>query len=265
MTTTIHCKSGNFPATIEGESITIEINGRRYECDLAACATRNPKIATIIHQYAIVPTVAADLRKRGVDPDTCIIFYARNVTSGPRSITVSAAEDIEVLAPAMREAQAARRARWDAERAAEERAEAVKARIYLSSRGWGDFAAVEWVGDITRPAAEIEAECARLLASAHDVDTPLSAAEIAAKVAAAKDEHRAKYMERITALRARIAKAEALGDKIRSAADQAAWERNYNNVVNEGGDGYVPHQISREELAELRAKLARAERDNPWA
>ena len=90
-------------------------------------------------------------------------------------------------------------------------------------------------------------------------------AEIATKVAAAKENHRAKYMARIDTLRTRIAKAEALGDKIRSAAEQAAWEHNYNNVVNEGGDGYVPHQISREELAELRAKLARAERDNPWA
>jgi hypothetical protein len=50
------------------------------------------------------------------------------------------------------------------------KAEAKHVRIYLSSRGWGDYSACEWVGDITRPDDEILAECKHLLATGHDVD-----------------------------------------------------------------------------------------------
>jgi hypothetical protein len=42
--------------------------------------------------------------------------------------------------------------------------------IYLSSRGWGDFSPVEWHGNITRPDAEILAECRSALDNGHDVD-----------------------------------------------------------------------------------------------
>ena len=45
-------------------------------------------------------------------------------------------------------------------------------RIYLSSRGWGDFSPVEWVGDITRPDQEIMLECRNLLKTGHDIDKP---------------------------------------------------------------------------------------------
>jgi len=47
---------------------------------------------------------------------------------------------------------------------------AKQVRIYLSSRGWGDYSACEWVGDITRPDAEILAECKHRLTTGHDVD-----------------------------------------------------------------------------------------------
>lgn len=50
---------------------------------------------------------------------------------------------------------------------------AIKARtvkIYLSSRGWGDYSPVEWHGDITRPDADIVTECKYLLATNYDVD-----------------------------------------------------------------------------------------------
>lgn len=45
-------------------------------------------------------------------------------------------------------------------------------RIYLSSRGWGDYSPVEWIGNITRPATEIFAECKHLLETGYDVDRP---------------------------------------------------------------------------------------------
>lgn len=44
--------------------------------------------------------------------------------------------------------------------------------IYLSSCGWGDYSPVEWTGDITRPDAEILAECKTGLATGYDVDEP---------------------------------------------------------------------------------------------
>jgi len=50
--------------------------------------------------------------------------------------------------------------------------EAKQVKIYLSSRGWGDYSAVEWVGDITRPDSEIFAECKAALENAYDVDEP---------------------------------------------------------------------------------------------
>ncbi len=59
------------------------------------------------------------------------------------------------------------------EEAAEKKQEQAKVvKIYLSSRGWGDYSKVEWVGNITRSYTEILAECKNLLASEHDVDHP---------------------------------------------------------------------------------------------
>ena len=45
-------------------------------------------------------------------------------------------------------------------------------RIYLSSRGWGDYSPVEWIGDITRPTNDILAECRKALETSYDVDFP---------------------------------------------------------------------------------------------
>lgn len=44
--------------------------------------------------------------------------------------------------------------------------------ISLSSRGWGDYSSCEWRGDITRPDAEILAECKHNLTTERDVDKP---------------------------------------------------------------------------------------------
>jgi hypothetical protein len=61
-------------------------------------------------------------------------------------------------------------------------------RVHLSTRGWGDYSAVEWTGDRNRPTTEIVAECQALLANGHDVDQPnQSNNEISAKVEVAKE------------------------------------------------------------------------------
>jgi len=79
-------------------------------------------------------------------------------------------------------------------KAAEKAAEAAKqVRIYLSSRGWGDYSACEWHGDITRPDAEILAECKRLLATGYDVDQyNQSDDEIMGKIAKARADWQAE-------------------------------------------------------------------------
>ena len=62
-------------------------------------------------------------------------------------------------------------------------------RIYLSSRGWGDYSSCEWVGDITRPDAEILEECKRALTTENDVDQPnQSDVELLGKIIKARDD-----------------------------------------------------------------------------
>jgi hypothetical protein len=41
--------------------------------------------------------------------------------------------------------------------------------------------------------------------------------------------------------------AENANKKLMTKDQAKKWKRNYNNVVNEGGDGYVPHIVTQEE------------------
>lgn len=89
-------------------------------------------------------------------------------------------------------------------RKAEAELKAKTVRIYLSSRGWGDYSPVEWLGDITRPDAEIISECKQRLAAAYDVDHPnQSDDELLAKIAKAR-----RDWETLPARRAAAEKAE---------------------------------------------------------
>jgi hypothetical protein len=47
------------------------------------------------------------------------------------------------------------------------------------------------------------------------------------------------------------------GSKLRTNAERKVWERNYNNAMNEGGEGYVPHYPSVEEYEAAKARLNR--------
>ena len=65
-------------------------------------------------------------------------------------------------------------------------------RIHISSCGWGDYAPVQWEGDLRRPEEEIVAECVAGLKSAVqsgvDVDDPNQTVDqIAAKVRSARE------------------------------------------------------------------------------
>jgi len=58
--------------------------------------------------------------------------------------------------------------------------------IHLSTRGWGDYSSVEWVGNITQPDAIILAECKTLLSSSTDVDHILTDEKIIVKITEAR-------------------------------------------------------------------------------
>lgn len=80
----------------------------------------------------------------------------------------------------------AEQAREAAEKAAEQ---AKQVKIYLSSRGWGDYSPCEWIGDITRPDNEILAECRQHLTTGYDVDRPNQSDEdIIAKITKARSD-----------------------------------------------------------------------------
>lgn len=81
---------------------------------------------------------------------------------------------------------------WASHSAKAEQTRLAVTKIYLSSRGWGDYSPCEWEGDITRPDNEIIEECMALLGSGYDVDQPCqSAGEIMAKIAKARAEYEA--------------------------------------------------------------------------
>lgn len=55
-----------------------------------------------------------------------------------------------------------------------------------------------------------------------------------------------------------VTEAEAIinkGGKLRTNEERKVWEHNYNNLMNEGGEGYVPHYPSVEEYESAKARL----------
>lgn len=57
-----------------------------------------------------------------------------------------------------------------------------------------------------------------------------------------------------------VKEAEAIindGGKLRTNVERKAWEKQYNNCMNEGGEGYVPHYPSIEEYENAKKVLNR--------
>lgn len=76
---------------------------------------------------------------------------------------------------------------WRIEEKKRKEVESRTIRVRLSSRGWGDYSALEWVGDVSLPTDEIVRQCRELLANGHDVDDPNQTdGDLAAKVEKAK-------------------------------------------------------------------------------
>lgn len=87
-------------------------------------------------------------------------------------------------------------ARIEAERKAREEEERRTVTISLVTRGWGDYGMASWRGDITRPTAEIVAECRERLDCDTEKDCDMTDDEIAREVESAKAQWAAKYAKR---------------------------------------------------------------------
>jgi len=129
-----------------------------------------------------------------------------------------------------------------------------KMTIHLSSRGWGDYSPLVWTGDAETPREQILAECQDLLANGHDVDTPAQTEqEILAKIADAQGAPARAANEELAEIDAQLAGV----DRAKLPATEAearAVERRYNDLHNEGGEGYVPHVMSQVEHDSLTAR-----------
>jgi hypothetical protein len=87
-------------------------------------------------------------------------------------------------------------AKLEADRRQREAEEAKTVTISLVTRGWGDYGMVEWSGDITRPTAEIVAECRARLDRDAEKDHDMTDDEIAREVESAKAQWAAKNAKR---------------------------------------------------------------------
>lgn len=83
---------------------------------------------------------------------------------------------------------------------------------------------------------------------------------VALNAARAAEAEAKEDRERIEAAEAVIAKAEAQRD-IPTAEEAARRIRQYNNIYNEGGEGYVPQIITVEQYERAKAVLARKKKE----
>jgi len=154
--------------TLPGPSITVKADGTLWVSGMPICGINDPaekkRIATLVEtgKYDQIPAI-----------------YFTRLGDNPKGLWAGTDEEWDKHpAKAEQDRVAALKAAEDAKQVS----------IYLSSRGWGDFSPVEWRGDITRPDAEILAECREWLAKSHDVDQPFqSDDEIMGKISRARE------------------------------------------------------------------------------
>lgn len=160
------------------------------------------------------------------------------------------------------EVKALKAARLEAEKK-EAEAKANEITITLSSRGWGDYSPLVWIGDKNTPTEQILTECKELLATGEDVDQPNQTdAELIGKIEVAKGSEKKKIAAKIETLEKTISEKSGQ-DLVATEADARAAEKRYNDLHNEGGEGYVPEiwsaqrlAAAKDRLADLKAKLA---------
>ena len=126
--------------------------------------------------------VIAELKKHDKNPDDYIgVWYYRQ-----RQLAFSKEHEAE-LRKAFEWAKTEGVAILKSQKEADDEKERRQIKVYLSSRGWGDYSGVEWEGDVNIPNEQILEESKKLLKSQHDVDlSNQTDAEILAKIVEAK-------------------------------------------------------------------------------
>jgi len=191
-TLTLHKRNGEtYDATIKGGMMRTSLTGMA-SIDLSDPTSNNKGIETIFH-----PHVTGELRHRlvaqGVGNVDDAILYCVLIKGRATWVCITVPEDIDALVPHIQAAMQARKDEW----AARKEIEARTVSITLTTCGWGDYGVCEWRGDITRPNADILAECKAEIATAHDPDTNPTDAEILKMIADARAKWAAKTAERV--------------------------------------------------------------------
>lgn len=125
--------------------------------------------------------------------------------------------------------------------------------VYLRSLGWREINALANTAD-----KEIVGLCPGGSGKLYALTDDEWAALIAADQQAAAAKAAAERAGRIDYLRDLLARADAqrVGGELPSAGEAKEQARRYNNVYNEGGEGYVPHYYTQEEYDRMSAELA---------
>ena len=89
--------------------------------------------------------------------------------------------------------------------------------VILSSRGWGDYDNLTWVGDVNQPDGKILQECKHLFEKANDVDVVYNATSILAAIKQAKVKHFAKIQSQISEKKAAEAYIKNAPQKVKDA------------------------------------------------
>lgn len=138
--------------TLPGPSVTIKSDGTVWVSGNPILGITDPEVKA---------RVAADLRAKRYERVPADAWCKMGANANGVTLMDDTAWEISE-AKTLQDAETARKAEIERR----------TVRIYLSSRGWGDYSPVEWVGDITRPDGEILAECRDRLAKSYDVDKP---------------------------------------------------------------------------------------------
>lgn len=107
--------------------------------------------------------------------------------------------------------------------------------------------------DKVRFTADRAVEIEKLFEEVKELGTTKEAAEFEELMKAKKEEKEIKRLEKII-------EAAEKQHTMMTRKEQKQWERNYNRINNEGGDGYIPKNICVEDYEAAKAELAEIRR-----
>ena len=156
--------------------------------------------------------------KDGIDPDFSYEQFSFGYPAKYVVLDKASSEAIRALSKATHER------RVSAARASEPRETKPQLHIYLSSRGWGDYAPLTWVGSADTPDATIFSECKALFDTEHDVDMSYDESRVKATIAEAKAKYHSQAAERAEAKKQAEAVIAATPEKVIKLAAACGYD-----------------------------------------